>query len=219
MKKKSSLNRTDKKRTILSTTTHIFRYITEYIRVLIYFWKTPTCVTVYGSARMSEDHEYYQAAVEVGKHLAENKLAVMTGGGPGLMEAVNRGAFINDGLSLGCAIKLPKEQDRNPYLHKSFTCRYFFIRKIILARYSKAFIALPGGFGTLDELFEMLNLICTGRTLPHSVILFGSKFWQPFYNAIHQHLVTHGMITQDEAHLVHITDDISSIAKLINHDT
>lgn len=203
-------------RTMFSTTRHVFRYITEYIRVLSYFKKTPACVTVYGSARIQEDHPFYQQAVDLGKALAENQLAVMTGGGPGLMEAVNKGAYNAGGLSLGCAIELPREQDRNPYLNRSFTCRYFFIRKIILSRYSKAFIALPGGYGTLDELFEMLNLICTERVHQYTVVLLGVSYWQPFFQLIQEHMVAHEMINDNEAHFVHMTDDIDTAIELIN---
>jgi len=137
------------------------------------------CVTVFGSARFGADHRYYQLARRVGRMLAESGFTVMTGGGPGVMEAANRGAKDVGGPSLGCNIMLPQEQKPNPYLDSWIEFEYFFVRKLMLIKYSYAFIVLPGGFGTLDELFEVLTLIQTGKVRDFPVALMGTEYWAP----------------------------------------
>lgn len=137
------------------------------------------CVTVFGSARFDEHHRYYHAARTVGRYLAESGFTVMTGGGPGIMEAANRGAKDVGGRSIGCNIKLPQEQAQNPYLDKWIDFEYFFVRKMMLVKYSYAFIVMPGGFGTLDELFEVLTLIQTGKVNDFPVALMGKDYWAP----------------------------------------
>ena len=136
------------------------------------------CVTVFGSARFGEDHPYYQKAREIGAGLTELGFAVMTGGGPGIMEAANRGAFENNGISIGCNIQLPHEQKENPYLHKWVDFRYFFVRKTLLIKYSFGFVIMPGGWGTMDEMFEALTLIQTGKIEEFPVVLFGKDYWK-----------------------------------------
>ena len=142
------------------------------------------CVTVFGSARFTEDNPYYQQAREVGKALSEIGFTVMTGGGPGIMEAANRGAFENEGFSVGCNIILPQEQKPNAYLHKWINIPYFFIRKFILLKYSYAFVVMPGGMGTLDELFESLTLIQTQMIQNFPVILFGREYHRELYEPL-----------------------------------
>jgi len=142
------------------------------------------CVTVFGSARFNEHHRYYAMAREVGKLLAESGFTVMTGGGPGIMEAANRGAKEVKGRSLGCNIVLPKEQKPNEFLDSWIEFEYFFVRKMMLVKYSYAFIACPGGFGTLDELFEVATLIQTGKLYDFPVALMGTDFWQPLINQL-----------------------------------
>jgi uncharacterized protein (TIGR00730 family) len=137
------------------------------------------CVTVFGSARFTEDHRYYQMAREVGRLLAQAGFTVMTGGGPGIMEAANRGAKDVKGRSLGCNIVLPMEQKPNPYLDTWIDFEYFFVRKLMLVKYSYAFIVCPGGFGTLDELFEVVTLIQTGKVKDFPVALMGTDYWKP----------------------------------------
>lgn len=137
------------------------------------------CITVFGSARFSENHAYYSLTREVGAEIARAGFAVMTGGGPGLMEAANRGAKDADGLSLSCNITLPKEQLPNRFLDKWVQFRYFFVRKLMLAKYSYGFVAMPGGFGTLDELFEVATLIQTGKMKDFPVVLVGIEYWTP----------------------------------------
>ena len=137
------------------------------------------CVTVFGSARFPPDHPYYALAEEVGRRLAEQGFTVMTGGGPGIMEAANRGAKEAGGRSIGCNILLPKEQKPNPYLDLWVDFEHFFVRKLMLIKYSYAFVVMPGGFGTMDELFEVLTLIQTGKLKDFPVALMGREFYQP----------------------------------------
>ncbi|RYY61597.1 MAG: TIGR00730 family Rossman fold protein, partial [Chitinophagaceae bacterium] len=130
-------------------------------------------ITVFGSARFKEDHVYYEKAREFGKEIAKMGFVTMTGGGPGIMEAANRGAFENKGMSVGCNIRLPFEQQSNPYLNKSVTFEHFFVRKVLLIKYSYAFVIMPGGFGTMDEFFETLTLVQTKTITQFPIVLFG----------------------------------------------
>jgi uncharacterized protein (TIGR00730 family) len=142
------------------------------------------CVTVFGSARFEEHHAYYDMARRVGRHLAEAGFTVMTGGGPGVMEAANRGAKEAGGRSLGCNIRLPKEQQPNPHLDAWIEFDHFFVRKLMLIKYSYAFVVMPGGFGTLDELFEVLTLIQTAKVEDFPVALMGTDYWKPLLDQI-----------------------------------
>jgi uncharacterized protein (TIGR00730 family) len=142
------------------------------------------CVTVFGSARFDEHHRYYRMAREVGRYLSESGFTVMTGGGPGIMEAANRGAKDVAGRSLGCNIVLPQEQKPNPYVDSWIDFEYFFIRKVMLVKYSYAFVVLPGGFGTLDELFEVATLIQTGKVENFPVALMGTDYWRPLLDQL-----------------------------------
>jgi uncharacterized protein (TIGR00730 family) len=165
------------------------------------------CITVFGSARFKEDHEHYICAREFGKRIAEMGFTTMTGGGPGIMEAANRGAFENEGMSVGCNIKLPFEQVENKYLHKSVTFDYFFTRKTMLIKYSYAFIIMPGGFGTMDELFETLTLIQTKSIEGFPVVLFGKEFYGELMDVMH-HMAAKGTISEEDMNLVLLTDDV-----------
>jgi len=152
------------------------------------------CVTVFGSARFKPGSEYYQLAVDVGETLARAGFAVMTGGGPGIMEAANRGAKKGGGLSLGCNIELPFEQKPNPYLDRFIDFRYFFIRKVMLVKYSSAFIVMPGGLGTLDELFEVMTLIQCGKIASFPVVLMNREFWEEMGDFFQKSLFKHGAV-------------------------
>ena len=165
------------------------------------------CITVFGSARFKEDHPYYQAAREFGKRIANLGFTTMTGGGPGIMEAANRGAFENEGASVGCNIKLPFEQHPNAYMHKWLTFDYFFIRKVMMVKYSYAFIILPGGFGTMDELFETITLAQTKVITNFPIVLFGKAYFQSLMNTIDL-MIEKGTISEDDKKLILLTDDI-----------
>src|SRR4249919_1864480 len=147
------------------------------------------CVTVFGSARFDESHPYYALGREVGRGLARLGFTVMTGGGPGLMAAANRGAREAGGRSVGCNIELPQEQKPNPYLDQWVTFRHFFVRKLMLVKYSYAFIAMPGGFGTLDEIFETATLIQTHKIKDFPLVLVGKEYWQPMLDFLLGRLV------------------------------
>ena len=155
------------------------RIFAEFIRGFRAFHFVGPCVTVFGSARYGPDHPYYSLARELGARLAKAGFTVITGGGPGIMEAANRGAQEAGGMSIGCNIELAREQKPNPYLDRWLTFRHFFVRKVMLVKYSYAFVALPGGFGTLDEVFETATLEQTGKLRDFPLVLVGSEFWRP----------------------------------------
>jgi len=165
------------------------------------------CVTVFGSARFGESHPYYELAREIGRGLARLGFTVMTGGGPGVMEAANRGAREEGGRSVGCNIRLPREQSPNRYLDRSVTCEHFFVRKVLLFKYSYAFIALPGGLGTLDELTEALTLIQTRKILRFPVVLVGVDYWRAFRQQLDR-MVAVGAIDAADLDLLFITDSV-----------
>jgi uncharacterized protein (TIGR00730 family) len=165
------------------------------------------CITVFGSARFKEDHIYYSQAREFGKRIAEMGFTTLTGGGPGIMEAANRGAFETGGNSVGCNIQLPFEQHPNPYMQKSITFEHFFVRKVLLVKYSYAFIIMPGGFGTMDELFETLTLVQTKTITQFPIVLFGKEFYQPLLENI-EWMSQQGTISKEDMNLVLVTDSI-----------
>lgn len=165
------------------------------------------CITVFGSARFKEDHEYYKTAREFGKRIAEVGFTTMTGGGPGIMEAANRGAYENGGMSVGCNIKLPFEQKANKYVNKSITFDHFFERKTLLIKYSYAFICMPGGFGTMDEFFETLTLIQTKTITQFPIILFGKEFYKDLEELMGD-MVKAQTINPEDLQLVLITDSV-----------
>lgn len=167
------------------------------------------CVTVFGSARFAEDHPYYQQARQLGSAIAKMGFTVITGGGPGIMEAANRGALESGGLSVGCNIQLPKEQHPNKYLHHWITLDYFFVRKTLLSKYSYAFIVLPGGYGTLDEFFEAITLIQTGKFQRFPVVLMGKSFHEALYEHL-KHLVREGTIDVGDMDLFLFTDSVDA---------
>lgn len=164
------------------------------------------CVTVFGSARFRETHPYYLLAQEMGRQIAGLGLTVMTGGGPGLMEAANRGAREAGGHSIGMNIVLPAEQRENPYLDRFVTFRYFFVRKVMLVKYSVGFVVLPGGFGTLDELFEALTLVQTGKIKDFPVVLMGTAYWSRMLEFLRGTLVRNHTIDPTDLDLLTVTD-------------
>lgn len=187
----------------------------EFIRGFRALHFVGPCVTVFGSARFPESHVYYRLAQEVGARIAQLGFTVMTGGGPGIMEAANRGAKDAGGRSIGCNITLPQEQEPNPYVDRFVEFRYFFVRKVMLVKYSYAFVVLPGGFGTLDELFEALTLIQTGKIRGFPVVLMGKGYWAPMIEFIRRTMVEVGTISPDDVRLLKLTDDPDEAAAFL----
>jgi uncharacterized protein (TIGR00730 family) len=173
------------------------------------------CVTVFGSARFGETHPTYELARSVGRALARAGFTVMTGGGPGLMEAANRGAKEVGGSSVGCNIALPREQLPNRYLDRTVTFRYFLVRKLMLVKYSYAFVALPGGFGTLDELFEVATLVQNGKVRDYPIILMGLDYWAPLIAQLRDKMTADGAITASELACFTLTDSPEEAAVLV----
>jgi uncharacterized protein (TIGR00730 family) len=172
-------------------------------------------VTVFGSARIREDHPAYAQAREVGRLLALAGFAVVTGGGPGVMEAANRGASEGGGLSVGFNIELPYEQALNPYVDLGLTFRHFYVRKTMFVKAAEGFVIFPGGFGTLDELFESLTLIQTGKVLHFPVILFDPAYWQPLLDWIDDRLLADGMISPEDLAMLTVTDDPQEVVRMV----
>ncbi len=190
----------------------IFRELIHGFRALHF---VGPCITVFGSARFPETHPYYTLTRELGAAIAQAKFTVMTGGGPGLMEAANRGAKEAHGVSIGCNIVLPKEQQPNRYLDKWVEFRYFFVRKMMLVKYSYGFVAVPGGFGTLDELFEVATLIQTGKIKNFPVVLLGAEYWSPLLQFIRESLLTQAAIDQRDLDHIFVTDSPSDAVSFI----
>lgn len=178
----------------------------EFVRGYYTFRKVGPCVTVFGSARFSENHPYYALAREMGKLLAQTGFAVMTGGGPGIMEAANRGAKDAGGYSIGCNIQLPFEQHPNSFLDRWVTFKNFFVRKVMLIKYSYAFVVPPGGIGTLDEVFETLTLIQTKKIESFPIILLGKDYWSGLKEMVTERLLAAGTVSREDLKLLHYTD-------------
>jgi len=193
-------------RSRLDEFTRLLRIFSEFIKGFRALHFVGPCVTVFGSARVEEDHRYYQMSREVGQKLGRLGLTTMTGGGPGIMEAANRGAKDVGGVSIGCNIELPREQEPNPYLDRWLEFRYFFVRKVMLVKYSLAFVVLPGGFGTLDEMFEALTLVQTKKIDSFPIILMGKDYWDPLRTFIEGPLLDRGAISPGDAGMLTHTD-------------
>jgi len=189
----------------------VFRQLIKGFRTLHF---VGPCVTVFGSARFGETHPYYIAAREMGKQIASLGFTTMTGGGPGIMEAANRGAFENGGVSVGCNIQLPFEQKPNPYVQTSITFKYFFIRKALLEKYSYAFVIMPGGFGTMDEFFETLTLVQTKTIIQFPIVLYGKSFYQPLMDYMN-FMAEQKTISPEDLKLVLLTDSIEEATEHI----
>jgi uncharacterized protein (TIGR00730 family) len=191
----------------------VFRIMREFIRGFRVLHFVGPCVTVFGSARFPEGHRYYELARELGAALTEIGFTVMTGGGPGVMEGANRGAREAGGISIGCNIQLPMEQSPNPYLDRVVTFEYFFVRKVMLIKYSYAFVVLPGGVGTMDELFESITLIQTKKIDGFPVVLMGRNYWQDLTELL-EDMVAERTISPEDLDLILVTD---SVAEAIAH--
>src|SRR5258705_8451558 len=196
-------------------TWRVFRIMGEFVEGFDELATLTRGVSIFGSARTRTDDPDYQAAKETAALLARAGFAVITGGGPGIMEGANRGAFEAGGLSIGCNIELPFEQDSNPYLTKGLKFKYFFVRKMMFVKYSLGFVIFPGGFGTLDELFEALTLIQTKKIRDFPVVLFGSDYWGGLLNWIRDPLLKEGKVTEQDLQLLHVTDSPAEVVKCI----
>jgi uncharacterized protein (TIGR00730 family) len=197
-----------------SRTNEFFRVVRigiEFIRGFRALHFLGPCVTVFGSARFNEHHRYYHLARQAGQRIARQGFVVMTGGGPGIMEAANRGAKDVGGKSVGCNILLPHEQDPNPYLDRCVTFHYFFVRKVMLVKYSQAFVIFPGGFGTLDEAFEAATLIQTRKVFDFPLIFVGVDYWQPFFDFLRDTLVEQGTISPEDLSRLVLTDSLDEL--------
>ncbi len=196
-------------------TWRVFRIMGEFVEGFDELATLTRGISIFGSARTRVDDPYYQAAQETAALLARAGFAVITGGGPGIMEAANRGAFEAGGLSVGCNIELPFEQGSNPYLTKGLKFKYFFVRKMMFVKYSLGFIIFPGGFGTLDELFEALTLIQTKKIRNFPVVLFGSDYWAGMLTWIRDFAMKEGKVSEQDLKLLHLTDSPAEVVKII----
>ncbi len=193
----------------------VMRIQAEFVEGFGQLAELPQAVTVFGSARTPAGTPEYEMGIELGKRLSEAGYAVITGGGPGCMEAANRGAAESGGVSVGLGIELPFEQSMNEYVDLGIEFRYFFVRKTMFVKYSCGFITLPGGFGTLDELFEALTLVQTGKVTSFPVVLMGTEFWGDLIGWIRNTLVRTGKISARDADLIHVTDDVDEAVRII----
>lgn len=195
----------------------VSRFVKEQLQAYFTFRHIGPVITVYGSARFKEDNPHYQKAVELGTKLAKSGFAVMTGGGPGIMEAANKGAQLAGGISCGCSIKIAEERVQNKYLDKHVYFSNFFTRKVNLTKFSTGFIALAGGYGTLDELFEMATLIKTNKMKNFPIVLIGSDFWQPLVEYMASKLIENKTIYQSELECFYLTDSTDDAVAYIEN--
>jgi uncharacterized protein (TIGR00730 family) len=193
----------------------VLRIMGEYVHAFDALAEVGAAVAVFGSARTTEADPMYQAARDVGRLLAEKGFAVITGGGPGIMEAANRGAREAGGLSIGCNIELPREQGTNPYVDVAVNFRYFFCRKTTFMKYAEGFVLFPGGFGTLDELFEALTLIQTRKVQRFPVVLFGSAYWRGLLDWIRERVLAAGNIDRADLALLSVTDSAEEASAIL----
>ncbi len=193
----------------------IFRIISEFTEGFDRLRDVRDAVSIFGSARLKPNNLYYKKTVELAELLGEHGFSIITGGGPGVMEAANKGAFQQKQLSIGLNIELPMEQTPNPFLDVSLNFRYFFVRKVMLVRYSMGYVCMPGGFGTLDEFFEALTLMQTDKIYPIPLVLFGSEFWQGLVDWIKKILLEYKTISEKDLELFTITDDPQEVLDIM----
>lgn len=202
-------------RTVLADLKRLLKITFEFVRGFHSFRNLEPCVTFFGSARFNQHHPYYKLAQQTSKLISQAGFTIMTGGGPGIMEAANRGARDVNGPSVGCNITLPTEQEPNPYLDKFVEIDHFYVRKVMLLRYSYAFVAMPGGFGTLDEVFETITLMQTQKIGDFPIVIMGQDFWQPVRDLIEDQLLKYKTIAPSDLKLTRFTDDPEEALKWI----
>ena len=196
----------------------IFKIMGEFVNGFEAMSRIGPCVSIFGSARTKPNHPYYKLAVEVAEKIVDHGYGVITGGGPGIMEAGNKGAHNAGGTSVGLNIELPFEQHDNPYIDpdKVLDFDYFFVRKVMFVKYSQGFVVMPGGFGTLDELFEALTLIQTHKIETFPIILVGTKFWSGLIDWIKTTLINEGNISPEDLNLIHLVDTSDEVIEILN---
>lgn len=196
----------------------LFKIMGEFVNGFEKMSKIGPCISIFGSARTKENNEYYQLAIRIAKSIADAGYGVITGGGPGIMEAGNKGAHLAGGTSVGLNIDLPFEQHDNPYIDndKSLDFDYFFVRKVMFVKYSQGFVVMPGGFGTLDELFEAITLIQTNKIEKFPIILVGSKFWTGLIDWVKNTMLTEGNISAKDLDLIQIVDTENEVVSIID---
>ena len=197
-------------------TWRLFRIMSEFIEGFDELSDIAPAVSIFGSARLGKGTKYYKKTVEVANLLSRNGYNVITGGGPGIMEAANRGASTNGSLSIGLNIVLPHEQKANKYQNRALHFRYFFARKVMFVKYAIGYVCMPGGFGTMDEFFEALTLIQTHKIYPFPLILFGKEFWQPLMDFMSSTMLKHRTISPEDMELITLTDDPGEVLRVIN---
>ncbi len=197
----------------------MFRIISEFTEGFDKLSRVDYAISIFGSARLKPDNAYYQQAMEISRRLAEKGFSIITGGGPGIMEAANKGAsgpdLRPDIKSIGLNINLPMEQTPNPYQNLSLEYRYFFVRKVMFVKHSLGYVCMPGGFGTLDEFFEALTLMQTKKIYPMPLVLFGSSYWQGLIDWMRDSLLAEGTISEDDFDFISITDNIDEVVNIM----
>ncbi len=196
----------------------IFRIISEFTEGVDRLSNLGYAVSIFGSARLPPENAYYQQTVEMAKRLAKEDFAIITGGGPGIMEAANKGAFESKTKSVGLNIRLPHEQTANPYQDITLDYRYFFVRKVMFVKHSMGYVCMPGGFGTMDEFFESLTLMQTQKIYPMPMILFGVKYWQGLIDWMKNTMISNGTVSATDFDYITLTDDIDQVVEtMIKH--
>ncbi|MGR8930647.1 MAG: LOG family protein [Gammaproteobacteria bacterium] len=193
----------------------IFRIISEFTEGFDELSGLCDAISIFGSARLAPDSVYYQKTVELAESLSKEGFAIISGGGPGVMEAANKGAHLQDQLSVGLNIELPMEQKPNSYQNLSLNFRYFFVRKVMFVRYSMGYVCMPGGFGTLDEFFEALTLMQTHKAYPLPLVLFGSDFWNGLMDWLKNKLIEYATISPEDLELITVTDDPQEVVDIM----
>lgn len=196
----------------------MFKVIAEFVDGFEIMNRVGPCISIFGSARTKPDHPYYQLAVDIAERLVQEGYGIITGGGPGIMEAGNKGASMAGGESVGLNIQLPFEQNNNPYIDAGLNLNfnYFFVRKVMFVKYAQAFVVLPGGFGTMDELFEVLTLVQTNKISPLPVILVGKKYWSGLKSWIEETMLVDKKISPPDIDLLHLVDTPEEVAEIVN---
>lgn len=193
----------------------IFRIISEFTEGFDELSDLSDAISIFGSARLNVEHPYYKKTVELAELLSQHDFAIISGGGPGVMEAANKGAHLQNRTSVGLNIELPMEQKPNPYQSISLNFRYFFVRKVMFVRYSMGYVCMPGGFGTLDEFFEALTLMQTHKVYPIPLVLFGSDFWGGLIDWLKTKMIEYGTISIEEMDLITVTDDPHQVVAIM----